>query len=51
VEEFLIAVIQFLFETVIEALIYWPFETATDRWFGFTFTLAFVLVRFTWGER
>ena len=124
-EELLIAILQFVFETLAEAAIYWPFESSADRmleanpsresvpltiaaiagavvggislvvwpytwlhfpalrmanlvlaplisaggawltavhrnpqsapaphaWFGFTFTLAFVLVRFTWGVR
>ena len=30
-EELLIVVLQFLFETLVDALIYWPFESATDR--------------------
>lgn len=34
VEELLIVIFQFLFETVLEALTYWPFESATDRMFG-----------------
>lgn len=34
VEELLIVIIQFLFETVLESLIYWPFESAADQLFG-----------------
>jgi hypothetical protein len=30
-EELLIVILQFLFETVLESLLYWPFDTATDR--------------------
>lgn len=30
-EELLIVILQFLLETLLESLIYWPFDSATDR--------------------
>lgn len=33
-EELLIVIVQFLFETVLESLIFWPFESAAERVLG-----------------